>query len=124
MTDKLNLRPNLEIPILETSSAEELFQNQTLRPILKMQNETFLMFFGQYSKKQNVNFAELSLEKKLIFVDKSLQNDSVLKNTLIGIVIGMLTPTELETYLEKGKDFNKRIMAMLTERIKSQIDLL
>lgn len=123
MTDKLNLRPILEIPILDTSSAEELFQNQTLRPILKMQNETFLLFFGQYSKKQNANFGALSLEKKLIFIEKSLQNDNVLKNTLIGITVGIFTRSELETYLEKSKDFNKRIVAMLTERIKGQIEL-
>ena len=39
MPNKLALRPSLEIPVLEMSTSIESFQNQTLRPILKLQND-------------------------------------------------------------------------------------
>ena len=35
--------------ITESSSSEEKFQNQTLRPILKIQNDLFLLVFKKYN---------------------------------------------------------------------------
>ena len=42
--------------ISENSSAEEKFQNQTLRPILKFQNDLFLEVFRNYATKQKGAF--------------------------------------------------------------------
>jgi len=121
MTTKLDLRTSLNVPVTETTTPAELFQNQTLRPILKLQNEMYLAVFSTYASRQKTDFSLLSVEKKCSFVEQSLLKDSVLKNTFIGITIGMFTPEELEMYHADHKVFNRRIITMLIERIKSQI---
>ena len=120
MTNKLDLRESLELSILEATTPMEEFQNQTLRPILKLQNEIYLKLFANYATRQNADYDSLSSSKKRTFIELSLQKDSVLKNTCIGITIGMFTTQELETYLMDSKSYNKRIITMLIERIKNQ----
>ena len=121
MITKIDLRETLEIPFLEATTAEENFQNETLRPILKLQNEIYLVLFESYAQRQNKDFASLSAAKKRVFVEQSLQKDGVLKNTFIGIAIGMFTTEELATYSLDSKGYNKRIVTMVTERIRSQM---
>ena len=118
---KLDLRPTLNISISEESTEVENFQNQTLRPILKLQNDIYLLLFSTYALRQNKDFDSLSASKKRLFVEQSLQKDGVLKNTFIGITIGMFTAEELETYILDSKGYNKRIAAMVIERIRSQM---
>jgi hypothetical protein len=121
MINKLDLRETLQIPVLEISTPEETFQNQTLRPILKLQNELYVSLFTNYAIRQNADFNSLSTAKKSNFIEQSLQKDNVLKSIFIGITIGMFTLQELEVYNFDSKVFNKRIVAMLAERLKSQI---
>jgi hypothetical protein len=92
-----------------------------MRPILKLQNELYLSLFTNYAIRQNGDFNSLSTAKKSNFIEQSLQKDNVLKSIFIGITIGMFTLQELEVYNFDSKVFNKRIVAMLTERLKSQI---
>ncbi|OCK51095.1 hypothetical protein BA768_18195 [Chryseobacterium sp. CBo1] len=119
---KIDLRESLNIPISETTTLEEKFQNQTLRPILKLQNDLYLSFFTNYATRQNAEFNLLSTPKKYMFIEQSLQNDLVLKNTLIGMTIGMFILEEMKIYNSDNKVFNKRIITMLIERLKSQIE--
>lgn len=49
--------------ITEQSSSEEKFQNQTLRPILKFQNELFIEVFRNYVVKQKA-FISHFLQRK------------------------------------------------------------
>jgi len=120
MISKIDLRETLDLPILETSTAVETFQNQTLRPILKLQNDIYLSLLHAYSVRQKTDLTALSKDKKRIFIEQSLQKDLVLKNTFIGITIGMFTSEELENYSLDNKEYNRRIITMLIERIKSQ----
>ncbi|KEY20060.1 hypothetical protein [Kaistella antarctica] len=119
MITKLDLRPTVDIPILETSTEVENFQNQTLRPILKLQNDLYLTLFNSYATRQKADYETLSGAKKRAFMEQSLQKDMVLKNTFIGITVGLFTNEELAVYVTQAKDFNRRIITMLVERIKS-----
>ena len=121
MITKLDLRESLNIVNSETTTETEIFQNQTLRPILKLQNDLYLSMFINYAFKQKADFSSLSISKKQIFIEQSIQKDAVLKNTFIGIAIGMFTIDEMEVYQSDNKVFNKRIITMLIERLKNQI---
>ncbi|WP_262148739.1 glyoxalase [Chryseobacterium foetidum] len=121
MTTKIDLRESLNLPNTDATTPIELFQNQTLRPILKLQNDLYLSLFKNYAIRQNSDFETLSVPKKNIMIEQSLQKDSVLKNTFIGITIGMFTHEEMKIYISDSKVFNKRIMTMLIERLKSQM---
>lgn len=120
MISKLDLRPTLELPIIETSTPKELFQNQTLRPILKLQQEIYSSLFAAYATRQKSDYDSLTGAKKRTFIELSLQKDMVLKNTFIGITIGMFTVEELQTYNLESKEYSRRIITMLIERLKSE----
>ena len=119
MITKLALRPPVDIPILENSSEVETFQNHTLRPILKVQNDLYLAHFESYAIRQKSDYETLSGAKKRTFIEQSIQKDSVLKNTLIGMTIGLFTIEEFAVYGTQAKDYNRRIITMLIERLKS-----
>ena len=109
--------------ILENSSTEESFQNQTLRPILKFQNEIIVEIFAHYIAEYKGNFHQFKIEKRLKFIEDSLQKDQKLKNLYKGIVVGQFTLEELRQYHQNKSSYNRRIYQLIIERLKSQIIL-
>ena len=120
----LELRKSATGIINEDSSAEERFQNQTLRPILKLQNELLLEVFINYAKIQKGVFFELSLSKKQLYIENALQKDLKFSNSLKGMIIGLFTIAEYKEYSLNTSNINKRIANLLMERFKSQMQLL
>lgn len=107
----------------ETSS-DEYFQNQILRPILKLQNDLYIELFKNYILKSNANFETFTIDKKCQFIEISIQKDTKFRNLLIGIVIGLFSIDEYLIYVKSTSSLNKRIIAMLIERFKNQLQLL
>tara|TARA_R100000935_G_C2834437_1_gene167185 strand:- start:1143 stop:1547 length:405 start_codon:yes stop_codon:yes gene_type:complete len=121
----LRLRP--EIPsarVSEKMSLEEHFQNKTLRPVIKLQNELFVEVFRNYIKKHKNSFHSYSVEKKLSFIENAIQRDIKFRNSLKGIVMGQFTVEEYLLYIENSSALNKRMMNILKERMFSNIQLL
>jgi hypothetical protein len=56
MTNKIDLRESLNILNSEATTPEEVFQNQTLRPVLKLQNDLYGSLFTSYAIRQNADF--------------------------------------------------------------------
>lgn len=106
------------------TSDEELFQNQTLRPILKLQNDLYIEILKKYIVKNKTPFIQFSVDKKLIYIANTLLNDNKFRNLLIGTTIGLLQIDEFRVYSKNTSEFNKRIITMLIERLKSQVQLL
>ena len=65
-TNLKSIRPIIvSAQINDAMTADERFQNETLRPIIKMQNHLLVVVFRNYiSKRKNV-FYDLSLPKQL-----------------------------------------------------------
>ena len=105
------------------SLSEEYFQNNTLRPILKLQNDLLLEVFKNYAVKQKNTFFDLSPDKKEKYIENVIQKDIKFRNSLKGIVIGLFTIEEYQEYIQNSSNLNKRMMNLLIERIKSQIQL-
>jgi hypothetical protein len=117
------IRPEI-LTINADFSLTEQFQNITVRPILKLLNNTIIEF-----SKTFIASLEISFENKTTFeIEKTLDNlfkkHPTFKVYLIGMVISYLTTDELRVYLENQKTINKRIYILLQERLKSQISLL
>ncbi len=123
-THVLELRGEALGTITTQSSFEEVFQNQTLRPILKMQNDLFVQVFINYAIKQKNVFFSLTPEKKLMYIENVIQRDIKFRNSLKGMVIALFTLDEYAEYILYSSNLNKRMMNMLIERLKSQILLL
>ncbi len=105
------------------SSADELFQNQTIRPILKLQNDLFIAVFINYVNKNKAYFYSYTIEKKLQTIENSIQKDIKFRNSLKGIVMALFTIEEYDTYIQNSSSLNKRMMNLLIDRLKSQVQL-
>ncbi|OYQ37232.1 glyoxalase [Flavobacterium cyanobacteriorum] len=110
--------------IYPQSSHDEIFQNQTLRPILKLQNDLFIEAFLNYVNKQKSSFFQLSTEKKLQYIENAIQKDIKFRNALKGMVLALFTVEEFRDYTLNSSNLNKRMMNMLIERLKDQVQLL
>jgi len=120
----LELRGESLGTITSQSSLEEVFQNKTLRPILKLQNDLFIQVFINYAMKQKNVFFSLTPEKKMAYIENVIQRDIKFRNSLKGMVIAFFTLDEYAEYIQNSSNLNKRMMNMLIERLKSQIQLI
>lgn len=102
-------------------SKDEQFQNGTLRPILKFQNPLLIEVFKNYIIKHKNAFYELSIQKRLDYIENAIQKDIKFRNALKGMVIGQFTVEEYMTYIQNSSALNKRMMNMVVERLKDQV---
>jgi hypothetical protein len=105
------------------SSAEELFQNEVLRPILKLQNDLFVASFINHLTKNKIDFSTNSIEKKCTIIENAIQKDIKFRKALKGMIVGLFTTDEYSSYIKNSSNLNKRMMSMLMERLKSQVQL-
>lgn len=120
----LEIRDEAIGEVFLTSTSEEKFQNMTLRPVLKLQNDLFIEVFKNYAIKQKGVFFTLSTEKKMDYIEHSIQRDIKFRNSLKGIFIGMFTISEYKEYIQNSSNLNKRMMKLLIESLKNQLQLL
>lgn len=121
----LEIRPQIEsATISEFMSEEEFFQNKTLRPIIKLQNDLLIEVFKHYIKKHKNVFYDLSTEKRLDYIDNAIHKDMKFRNSIKGIVIGQFTISEHRQYVLHSSSLNKRIRRLVKERLKSNIQIL
>ncbi len=128
MTDRfyniLGIRPEVSsAKVTNNMSEDEHFQNKTLRPILKLQNNLLIAVFRNYITKHKNTFYSLTLEKRLQYIENALQKDIKFRNSLKGIIIGQFTVEEYEIYIKNSSRLNKRMMNMVIVRLKDQIQL-
>lgn len=112
---KKSIRPRIELK--KASTEKEKFQNEVLRPVLKLQHDVLVQLFVSFSRKQKTDVVNLSEEKLTEFIKQSVAKNIVLKNQLVGIVIGQFTKEEFIAYNQHSSDFNKRIFSMVCKRL-------
>ena len=117
----VELRPALGIST-EAASALEVFQRQTLRPILKLQNPVLLALVSVYLKKYCPRFSGLERNEKLIYVRDLLKRDSRPKNMLVGMIAGHFTEDEFAFFVEQEPEIRRRLIDLCIQRIQDQID--
>lgn len=118
-----SLRPS----ILFEKQAEttlEKFQNDTLRPILKLQNDLLIQVFTKYCQQRKGLFFKLSDKDKLIYIDQNIRKDMKFKHYLEGIITGHFTLDEYQLFLNHEEELTKRMIHLLIQRLQSQLLLL
>ena len=120
--DLLNIRPEIKKTIaFDSMTSDERFQNETLRPILKLQNPLLLSVFTNYIEKRKGVFYDLSLEKKITYIENNLIKDQKFRGYLKGLIIGHFTVAEYQKYSLNSSSLNKRIINMLIQRLQDQV---
>lgn len=111
------LRPTLN---LEPSISNiEQFQNNSLRPILKLQHELLIGVYRHYLQQRKGTFYKLPRSSQLDYIQHSVQKDSKLRELLFGLVIGHFTMKEWQAYLANEKAIRKRLIDLLVQRLQS-----
>ncbi|WP_179351859.1 glyoxalase [Winogradskyella vidalii] len=120
----LSIRPQiLSAKVYDGISADESFQNKTLRPIIKLQHDLFVAVFKNYVVKHKGVFYDLTLEAKLDYISNAIQKDIKFRNSLKGMIIGQFTVDEYELYIKNSSALNKRMMAIVKERLIQSVQL-
>lgn len=114
----LALRSEIIIDATRSSLPLEQFQNECLRPILKFQNNVIVALFKAQIQATEIPVKGAALDN---FVKLRMQKDTALRNSLVGVVVALITEEEFTFYFEHKNDLNKRIVAMLCQRLLDQI---
>ena len=111
------IRPVLKNLINSNTSDLERFQNQVIRPIIKMQNNFLVMFFEDYLKNRKIEFYILKYEDQENKINTILTKDIKFKNILLGSIVGHFDDNEIKVYLKSTSELNKRIIQIIKQRL-------
>jgi hypothetical protein len=120
----LELRLNKYGNVSDETSSDEYFQNSCLRPIINIQSELLIAFFINYAVKQKRVFFSLENDKKLSYIENVIQRDIKFRNALKGTIIGMFTVDEYQIYIQNSSSLNKRMMNIVIESLKNNLQLI
>ena len=120
-----HLRPSIEANIEENpENSPGHFQNATLRPILKLQNELLMQMFKHYLQKTKGSFFQLAPPKQLEFIANSIRSDLRFRNMLTGTIVGHFTEKEWDVFATQEQELTRRIADLLIQRFSDQVDQL
>ena len=111
------IRPVLNNLINSNTSNIERFQNEVIRPIIKMQNNFLVVFFKNYIRNRKIEFNRLKSEDQENKIKTILTKDINFKNILIGSIVGHFDENEIEIYLKSTSELNKRIIQIVKQRL-------
>ena len=88
-----------------------------------MQSDLFIEVFKNYIAKHKSVFYDLTVDKRMEYVENAIQKDMKFRNSMKGMVIGQFTVEEYLLYIENSSALNKRMMNIVKERLLNNIQL-
>lgn len=113
---RLALRPTLSLPPATTPA--ERFQNDTLRPVMKQQNDLLRAALNMFLRKRKVRLDQIAKNQRFAKVKEMVTRDNRLRGLLFGIAVGQFTASEMAYYQENESEVNRRITNLLVERLQ------
>lgn len=113
----LGLRPSIEKQSTEFTELE-LFQNTTLRPILKFQHELWLMEWQQNTLFHSVKVLKNESDRRKLLQSIFSKNIGLIQR-YIGMISGFFTTLEYQFYISNKNQIDKRIKELLLTRLLS-----
>ena len=114
----LKIRPILDLDTTESTPIEK-FQNETLRPILKLQHDLLFTVFKQYIVFRKNAFLSLKKDKKEAYIHDTIKTDLKFKNRLLGLIIGHFTIEENLFFQDNETELTRRMTQLLIQRLQS-----
>lgn len=123
-TELTALRPEIYSAVeAALMNFDEKFQTETLRPVVELQSNLLIAAFQNYATKHKGVFYTLDTERRLQYIDNAIQKDIKFRNALKGMIIGQFTLDEFDRYTQNSSALNKRMMHLIVEQLKSNIQL-
>lgn len=114
-------RPVLKNLIQKNTTQIESFQNETLRPIIKMQHSILILFFKNCLLNRKFEVFGLTEKELIKTINTFFGKDIKFKNQLLGIIIGHFSEEEFQFYLSSQSEINRRIVQITTQRLRDSI---
>ena len=116
-TALLALRPALDLPPASTEA--EQFQNDTLRPVLKLQHARLLDAWHRYAAQQKGTFYKLNRPEQREYLRHAIQTNRAFRSFLLGVVTGVFTKVEWTAFRQNERELARRALSMTAERLLS-----
>jgi hypothetical protein len=117
-----SLRPQLSIATAEDAPPLLHFQNNTLRPLLKMQHELLVRMVQSTQGFDQLLHHTTTKEEYTNVVIHFISRQAALRHQLIGLIIGHFTHTEWLFYEAHNEEIKKRIVHMAGQRVASLVE--
>ena len=114
------MRP--EVPTSEGALPLESFQNDTLRPVIKMQHEVILQAWHRYVLEQKGKFYKLNRPDQEEYIRYAYQTNRAFRAFNLGLVCGVFTKVEWEIFRLNEKELSKRVYSLIAQRVGSSED--
>ncbi len=121
---KIKKRPILSDLVKGGTLDIEKFQNQVIRPIIKMQHSLLIALFQDYIKQRNIDFIDLKKEKQLNRISTILKKDTNFKSIISGIVIGHFSLNELNFFVQNSSELKKRVTQIVKHRLEDNLQVI
>ena len=110
-------RPVLPTAILEgISNLGEAFQNEVLRPLIKMQSDLLMAHIKAKLQALKIDWELLGPIQQKEALTTLFTKDQSFKSEIVGMVIGQFELEEYQQYLALQKDMNRRITQIVLNR--------
>ena len=113
----LHIRPKVETQVNYEISPSEAFQNDTLRPILKLQNDLFVHLFITNKAIIKIDFHRKDIVGKKKIITDLLKNEIKLKDQIETSAFSLMSLKELDFYFENRSEMKRRVNTMVIERL-------
>lgn len=105
-----------------TPTAVADFQNQVLRPLLKLQHAALLATVADFAADYHLNLSpDAPTEVARVLTDLLTRNVR-LRATLTGLVTGLFTSTERAVYRQHRNELNRRLLDLAQQRVLTSLD--
>jgi len=96
------------------------FQQQVLRPLLKLQNEPLLALVADFAQDFRLPLAGTTAEARRQLLAELLGRNVRLRAIITGLVRGHFTAAELTFFRAHRPELTRRLLDLATERVLSQ----
>jgi hypothetical protein len=114
------LRSQIQYEAIQTNP-HQIFQDNTLRPILKFQHQILLLIFNEFIEKNAFNFQSLNVDQRNNTIEQIIKQNPSFQTLLKGIVIALFDTQEIEYWSQHKSEINKRIIQLAIKRIQTSI---
>ncbi|RCS27380.1 glyoxalase [Polaribacter sp. WD7] len=111
-------RPVIQSIVNKSTTVTEKFQNEVIRPVIKMQHKLLIVLFEDYLFEKKIEFALVSKDKKSQKIQSILKTDLKFRTLILGCIVGCFSVEELKIYNANRSEFSKRINQIIIQRLQ------
>jgi hypothetical protein len=119
----LALRPAIagQPAAIPTPDSVAEFQQQVLRPILKLQHAVLLATVADFALDYRLPLATAAPTEAHRLLTELLGRNARLRATVAGLAVGMLTQPELAFYRQHRSELTRRLLDLAEQRVLSSL---